>query len=132
MPECDPHLDSLIDAAFDSYPLAPLPPRFTRRTMAHIFPRPRFRLEFLDLALPVFTTIFFISMTGLGVWLINFLNPFWLLELQAWAHWSAQNMSTFPWSLAAAVSIVVTGVCVLIGLAFLLVFDKLPSWRTLS
>ena len=56
--------DTLLDDWLDSVPLAPLPSGFVSRVMAQVqtVPQavrpPRFRLEFLDWALPVFTALF--------------------------------------------------------------------------
>ena len=114
--------DPLIDAAFDSYPLAPLPSRFIRRTMGRI--RPRFHLEFLDLALPAFIVLFAITVVSLGFWLVNALNPLWLLELQVRALWYAQNMNALPWGLFALAGIAGFSACTFAGLALALALDR--------
>jgi hypothetical protein len=116
--------DSQIDSALDSYPLVPLPPRFIQRTMARIHPRPRFHLEFLDLALPAFIILFGTIVTSLVFWLINTLNPLWMLELQVRAHWYAQNLNALPWGLLAVVWISVIGASSLAGLMLILAFDR--------
>ena len=116
--------EPLIDAAFDSYPLAPLPSRFVQRTIARIQPRPRFHLEFLDLALPAFIILFGITVISLGFWLVNTLNPLWLLELQVRTQWYAQNMNALPWGLFAVVGIAAISACTLAGLMLVLAFDR--------
>jgi hypothetical protein len=118
--------DPLIDAALDSYPLAPLPPRFIGRTMAGIQAgsRLRFRLDFLDLALPVFFGIFGVTIIGLALWLVNALNPLWLLELQIRAEWYAQNLNLFPVGWFAAAAVAGAGVIALTGLLLALALDR--------
>lgn len=118
--------DPLIDAALDSYPLAPLPPHFVRRTMAGVRAgiRPRFRLEFLDLALPVFFILFAVTLTGLGFWLLNALNPLWLLEIQIRAGWYAQNLYALPLGWIAAVGFASLWAALLAGSILLLAFDR--------
>jgi len=116
--------DHLIDSALNSYPLASLPSRFVQRTMARIQPRPRFHLEFLDLALPAFIIIFGITVIGLAFWLINTLNPLWLLELQVRAQWYAQNINALPWGLFAVIGIAGVSACTLSGLMLVVAFDR--------
>ena len=123
--------DPLIDTAFDSYPLAPLPSHFFQRTMVRIRPRPHFQLEFLDLALPAFISLFGVTVIGLVFWLANALNPLWLLDLQFRVQWYAQNMNVLPWGLFVIVSITGMGVCTVAGLMLALVLDRpLPLRRT--
>jgi hypothetical protein len=117
--------DRLIDAALDSYPLAPLPPRFVRRTMAAIragspaFPRPKFRLEFLDVALPVFFGFFGVTILGLGLWFVNAINPLWLLQLEIRTQWYLQNLNLLPvgWFAGAAIAGVCAVALAVVGLA---------------
>jgi hypothetical protein len=116
--------DPQIDAAFDTYPLVPLPARFIRRTMVHIQPRPRFRLDFLDLALPVFVLIFGITMISLTFWFLNATNPLWLLEFQVRAEWYTQNMNTLPLGLIALVGIAGISACTLTGLTLIMAMDR--------
>jgi len=120
--------ESLIDAALDSYPMAPLPRRFVRRTMAGIRAgsRLRFRLEFLDVALPAFFVLFTGTLTGLGFWLLNALNPLWLLEIRIRAGWYAQNLDALPLGWFALVGFAGLSAAVLAGLILLLVFDRPP------
>jgi hypothetical protein len=56
-------LDPKVDSFLAELPLAPLPAGFTRRVMKALpsrqaHPLPKFRLEFLDLAIPTFTALF--------------------------------------------------------------------------
>ncbi len=76
--DLDPH----IDAALESYPLAPVPPGLVRRTLARLEPRPqiRYRLEFLDLAVPVFVVLFLLLTIWAIFWTLNVVSPFWMLE----------------------------------------------------
>ena len=76
--------DSIIDAALDSYPLDPVPSGFTRQVMSQIVTRPApFRLDFLDLALPVFFTFFFMAISGVAVFVYLDLNSWLKIEIQA-------------------------------------------------
>ncbi|MEZ4514592.1 MAG: hypothetical protein R3C62_22195 [Chloroflexota bacterium] len=56
--------DDLLTQALESYPQAPLPPGFMRRVMAQIEPAPlpRFRLQFVDLAVPAFASLLLVTL----------------------------------------------------------------------
>lgn len=56
--------DDLLTQALESYPQAPLPPGFMRRVMAQIEPAPlpRFRLQFVDLAVPAFASLLLVML----------------------------------------------------------------------
>lgn len=79
----DALLDAQVDAALDSYPLSPVPPGLVRRTLTRLQPRPRprFRLEFVDLAVPLFLVVFALLTGWALLWTLNFLFPYWMLEL---------------------------------------------------
>jgi hypothetical protein len=83
--------DRLIDAALSSYPLSPVPPGFTRRVMREVGKfqvrrlkvetnTVRFRLDFLDVALPAFFAFFgmlgFMALLG-ALLLLD--APHWML-----------------------------------------------------
>ena len=60
--------DPRLDEALDSMPLAPLPKGFSRQVLAKIeSPQVRFRLTFLDLALPSFFALFATIIVGAAV-----------------------------------------------------------------
>jgi hypothetical protein len=124
MRDFNPQIDAQIDAALNSYPLASLPPGFIKRTMGYILPKPRFRLEFLDLALPAFLIFFAGTIISLGFWLITSLNPLWMLELQVKGEWFVRNINLFPLGLYTFVGF--AGVCVvlLFGLGLALALDR--------
>jgi hypothetical protein len=114
--------EALIDAALAEYPLAPLPPRFVRRTMTRV--RPRFRFDFLDLALPAFLLLFGVVLTGVAVWMVAALKPLWLLEMQVRIQWYLQNTSAVPWiTLGTAWIAVVCGV-LLVGVVIAAALDR--------
>ena len=75
--------DPRIEAALASYPVSPLPPGFTRRVMVEVGKQEfRFRLDFLDFALPAFFGLFcFISLLAVA-WLLSILDPLWFVRLQ--------------------------------------------------
>ena len=76
--------EQLINTALDNYPLATLPKGFVRQTMKQVAPKPTFRFGLLDLLLPSFFILFFISIIVVGLIMLQLLNPFLLLELQAY------------------------------------------------
>ena len=121
-------LELQIDAALESYPQAPLPARFLQRTMQRI--RPRFRLEFLDLALPDFITLFLTTLIGLGFWVVSSLNPLWLLEVQVRFRWYSQNLDVFLPEPPGLAAIVFLTACIFAALAFAFtLFKPLPTRR---
>jgi hypothetical protein len=84
----------LIDAALDALPLYPAPPGLKPRVMVQVRQHQvasrqaaqaqvRYRLDFLDFALPVFFAIF--GMLGLSALLVvvSLLDPLWQLRIQA-------------------------------------------------
>lgn len=77
-----PHPDVLIETALATLPLTPLPDGFMARTMSRLAPRPvvvaRFRLDFLDVALPVGLSVFAAAVVLLCLWLTGFLALPWL------------------------------------------------------
>jgi hypothetical protein len=72
--------DSILDAAIESYPPAPLPSGFVNRVMAQVRQQPqaivppRFRLQFLDVALPAFLALFTFLVVVVGMWLTGQLD----------------------------------------------------------
>lgn len=86
-------IEHLLDAALDSYPLTPVPPGLVRRTLARIRPQPvaKFRLDFLDFAVPSFLVLFILLTVGVALWTLNYLNPYWMVE------WSARLAFTRQW-----------------------------------
>lgn len=77
----DERYDRMIDTAIESYPLAPLPKDFVSRTMQRVAP-PKFRLKFVDIAIPLFFSAFGVFALLFGFWLWSYIDPLWLLELQ--------------------------------------------------
>lgn len=100
----DPRFDAdhVLDAAIDSYPLAPVPSGLVRRTLARIQPRPvpRFRLEFLDIAVPLFIVLFGILTIWAAFWTLNYISPYWMLEwiprLAYFRQWMAFELMRLP------------------------------------
>lgn len=96
-----------IDAALGSYPLSPLPPGFTPRLMARLaLSERRFRLDFLDLALPGFFLLFGALSLALLGWALASLDPYglarWRFEVQMWL-WRARLAPYWPLAALAAV-----------------------------
>ncbi len=65
--------ETRLDEAINSYPLTPLPPGFAQRVMVEVSRTPqleaRFRLQFIDLALPAFMTTFGTAVLLTTLWL---------------------------------------------------------------
>jgi len=65
----NPQPDDLIEAALESYPLAELPPNFSKRVMQQVRAIPgsaRFRLTWMDYALGLLTTL--LPAVGFALW----------------------------------------------------------------
>ena len=75
--------ERIIDNAIETYPLEDLPSGFVRRTMAQIEPPPRFKLTFMDLALPAFFAIFGAIILASFYWLLQSINPSWAMNFGA-------------------------------------------------
>jgi hypothetical protein len=79
-------------------PLYPLPEGFTLRVMAKIErPQVRFRLTFLDLALPAFFTFFATIIVGAAVWVYSTLDPLWLPRFLLFLQLTWLEIRTFPY-----------------------------------
>jgi hypothetical protein len=80
--------DRRIDAALESYPVYPAPPGFSHRVMEQIRLERnlrrafQFRLDFIDLALPIFFAFFASLGLGILLWLISLVDAHWLVLLQ--------------------------------------------------
>jgi hypothetical protein len=74
--------DPRMDAALDSYPLTPLPPDFIKRTMGRVKAAPRFRLHFVDLALPVFFSLFTLLVAVFVLWGFSTIDPLWVEQVK--------------------------------------------------
>ena len=89
--------DLRLDEALDSMPLAPLPEGFSRQVMAKIErPQVRFRLTFLDLALPAFFTLFTTIIVGAAVWIYTTLDPLWMPRFILYLQLTWLEMRAFP------------------------------------
>lgn len=65
--------NQLIDSVLDSYPMVPLPAGFVQSTMRAIQPNIRFRLQFLDFAIPALIAVLMMLIMGIILWLNGFL-----------------------------------------------------------
>jgi len=80
--------DSFLDAAIETYPLAPLPTDFVSRVMTQVGQQPqviilpRFKLQFLDVALPAFMALFALLLVVVGMWLTGRLDAVGLPAVQ--------------------------------------------------
>lgn len=94
--------DSIVDAALNTYPLAPVPSGLVRRTLARLQPRPvvRFRLEFLDFVVPLFFVSFALLTLWAVFWTLNYVSPYWMLEwiprLAYFRQWLAFELMRLP------------------------------------
>jgi hypothetical protein len=76
-------LDAAVEAALYTYPLIPTPPGFTARVMAEVWrPRPSFRLEFIDFALPAFFALFSAGILAVGMYVLLGLDRLTRLQLE--------------------------------------------------
>ncbi|MDX1436718.1 MAG: hypothetical protein R3335_07905 [Anaerolineales bacterium] len=89
--------DPNIVDALRRRPPAPLPESFVGRVMAHIEPvRPRFRLEFLDIAVPAFMAAFAMIVLGTGFWVLGRLDPLWWPKVQTELALLSLYLGTMP------------------------------------
>ena len=112
--------DSRLDEALDSMPLVPLPEGFASRVIAKIErPQVRFRLTFLDLALPVFFTLFAAIIVGAAVWVYTTMDPLWPPRFILFLQLTWLEIRTFPYlSLLGLGAVLLFGLGVgLLGLA---------------
>ena len=77
-----PTVENQIDQFLSSLPLEPLPAGFVQRTMKRVVLEKRFRLRFLDLALPVFSLVFLSVFVLAGIITLTRLNPLWLAQVR--------------------------------------------------
>jgi len=115
--------NSRIDDAIKSIPLAELPEGFVPRTMERIAIQRksiRFRVQFIDIALPAFFSIFLLVLLGVIRWGYDQIDPRWFqyvhLEL---AHYLK---STSSWTRVQAEGII------LLALAFFLFGPLMVIW----
>jgi hypothetical protein len=112
--------EHIIDAAFETCPLADLPPGFVRRTMNRIKSAPRFHLTFIDYVLPVFFSFFGAIILIILYWMLNRLNPSWGIDLGARFSLLAQYTSMvtiYQMALATAVCLVLLA-CAALAISF--------------
>jgi hypothetical protein len=108
--------EALIDAALDAYPLAPLPAGFVRATMARLVPPVRFRLHFLDIALPLGFALLMVTLFGLFVWLRGMLASAGL-PLPAIETLPAANLGGISWAAVLFLVVLAEVACLLVGVA---------------
>ena len=92
--------DPRIDAAIDSYPLVELPKGFTARTLSKIGKQRKyipFRLHFIDLALPVFTSLFILLVIGVGWWIVRQFDPHWVNYLNLEINYALKGILRSTW-----------------------------------
>jgi hypothetical protein len=139
MPEYHPQLDrnpkpaALIEAALETYPVAPTPEGFSKRVMLQVRQleaerrrslgaAPRFRLEFLDLALPVFFAFFGMLVIALPLGALALVDPLWLLRAQLGVQIVMDYLPTISYSLQTVLAILgvlaVTGGAVALLVAY--------------
>ena len=112
--------DRMIDTALQSYPLAPLPKGFVARTMQQTA-RPRFRLNFVDIVVPLFFSVFGIFALLLSLWFWSYIDPLWLAELQLRLTMARLYISVEPISFVIGLGVVM-GVVVFMGIALVYLF----------
>lgn len=123
--------DPRLDKALHSMPLVALPEGFTRWVMVKIErPQVRFRLTFLDLALPGFFTLFAALIADAAVWIYSTLDPLWLPRFILYLQLTLLEIRTFPYlPLMGIGTVLVFGMGVgLLGLALWILPPRL-IWR---
>jgi hypothetical protein len=114
--------DKIIEDALRTYPLADVPPNFSKRVMSRVRTMPAsppFRLTWMDYALAFFLTL--LVTVGFAIWF--FLPRQALLQLQfQWQLFQASSIQP-----VVAVSLVVAGLFLLLALLFSLNFLFRPK-----
>jgi hypothetical protein len=108
--------EALIEAALNAYPLAPLPAGFVRATMARLVPPVRFRLSFLDVALPLVFALLIVTLFGLFVWLRGMLASTGL-PLPVIETLPAANLWGISWAAVLFLVVLAEVACLLVGVA---------------
>jgi hypothetical protein len=106
--------EALLDAALDAYPLTPLPAGFVRATMARLAPPVRFRLHFLDVALPFGFALLIATLFGLFLWLRGTISLSGL-PAPAFATLPAANIGAVSWPAMIFLIVLAEVACLLAG-----------------
>jgi hypothetical protein len=121
---------ALLDAALDAYPLTPLPAGFVRATMARLAPVApiRFRLHFLDVALPFGSALLMVTLLALFLWLRGTMAPAGL-SLPNFEALPSLEIAGVSW--AAVVVLILLGeiACLLAGVIFLTWGEGREVWQ---
>lgn len=137
MTEPQTELDNAIIEALEDLPLAPLPPGFVYATMRKITPKPRFRLQFLDLALPVLSGVFFVCTLMILGWFTGNFTYEWLPYPAGFAQGFFGLITQLPGYMLLALAlgveaalVMVVGITVALWLDRPLVSTTAPHGRT--
>ena len=112
--------DQMIDTAIESFPLAALPKGFVARTLRQAA-QPRFRLSFVDIAIPLFFSAFGMLAFFLMFWLWTYIDPLWFAELQLRLTLARLYISMEPLGFVIGLGAVM-GVVVFMGIALVYLF----------
>jgi hypothetical protein len=112
--------DRMIDTAIESYPFAALPKGFVARTMQQTV-QPKFRLNFVDVAIPLFCSAFGLLALFLMFWLWTYIDPLWFAELQLQLTLARLYISMAPFSFIVGLGVVM-GVVAFVGIALVYLF----------
>ena len=107
------HEDHMVDAFLNEIPLSSVPSGFTRNVMERIQNEQkaiRFRLDFIDLAIPVFLALFATLVFSILMVVIVIIPPFWLVRLE-------MQVQPLLWSLPESTSLVAAIVFGILGLS---------------
>ncbi|MBN2503380.1 MAG: hypothetical protein JXB38_21570 [Anaerolineales bacterium] len=116
--------DCMIDTAIESYPFAALPKGFVTRTLQQAA-QLKFRLSFVDIAIPLFFSAFGMLAFFLTFWLWTYLDPLWFADLQLRLTLALLYISIEPLSFAIGLGVVM-GVVVFMGIALVYLFIYRP------
>jgi hypothetical protein len=109
--------DPRIDSAINTYPMVELPEGFIAETMTRVENHRtsiRFRLHFIDLAMPVFLAVFLLVLIGIGMWGAEQIDPLWLRNMQLEIA-SLKIVVSPSISVIAQLTVVTSGFFLLIG-----------------
>ncbi len=122
----------VIEMALNSVPFAPLPEDFVAATMARLALRPRFHMQFLDVAIPFSIAALVFSALCAGLWLGGWLNAGWLPPppvVLPIAEVLPAALASAPWlGIALLLLGIEAGLALVAGACVALWIDR-PAWR---
>lgn len=109
--------DQMVVAFLNEIPLSPVPSGFTRSVMERIRDEQkaiRFRLDFIDLAIPVFLALFATLVFSILMVVIVIIPPFWLVRLE-------MQVQPLLWSLPEPTLLTTSIVVSILGISLMVI-----------